>query len=186
MLKSKAPAILLILFLIACLVFFFKPLLYHFHSNKNLESSQLQTLIDNASQSLKSNDVPVGALIIYNDSILSTGYNTVYRDSNAGGHAEINAISNAIRKIGFDAFAKLDRKKLVLVSTFDPCMMCNGAIIEYNIRHVYFLKGKGLFHWWKNDAKEFRYEWNKYQLDGEALQDSLFMLHPKYRERLGQ
>jgi len=177
--KTKVLVILCILFLIACLVFFFKPLLYHFRSNKNVDSIQLQTLIDNASQSLKSNDVPVGALLIYNDSVLSTGYNTVYRDSNAGGHAEINAISNAIQKTGFKNFSKLDRNKLILVSTFEPCMMCKGAIMEYNIRQVYFLKEKGIFHWLKEDLKQVRYEWNKHQSDGGEFQDSLFMLHPK-------
>jgi len=182
MLKSKALPILCILFFIACLIFIFKPLLYHFHPNENPGSSQLQSLIENASQSLKSMDVPVGALLIYNDTILSTGFNTVYRDSNAGGHAEINAISNAVHQIGFERFSKLDRKKLILVSTFEPCMMCKGAIIEYNIRRVYFLKGKGLMHWWKNDLKQLRYEWNKYQMDGEGIQDSLFMLHPLYKK----
>src|SRR5205085_2015491 len=146
-----------------CILFLFKPLLYHIHSEKILPPLQLQTLIDNASQSLKSMDVPVGAILIYNDSILSMGFNTVYRDSNAGGHAEINAISNAIHKIGFDAFSHLNRNILVLVSTFEPCMMCRGAILEYNIRRVYFLKEKGLMHWWKNDLKQLRYEWNKVQ-----------------------
>ena len=138
-------------------------------------------LVKEAAVALKSEDVPVGALLLYNDTILSTGYNTVLRDSNAGGHAEINAISNAVRQIGFSSFSKLDRKKLILVSTFEPCMMCRGAIIEYNIRHVYFLKGKGLFHWLKNDAKQLRYEWNTSQAEGKELQDSLFLLHPKYK-----
>ena len=180
MLKTKTSIFLFIFFILACLLFFFRPLLYHFHSEKILPPFQQQTLIDNASQALKSNDVPVGAILIYNDSILSTGYNTVYRDSNAGGHAEINAISNVIKKIGYENFSKLDRNKLILVSTFEPCMMCKGAIIEYNIKKVYFLKGKGLLHWWKNDLKQIRYEWNKFKVEGENLQDSLFMMHPKF------
>jgi len=183
MLKTKSSIILFILFFLACLLFFFKPLLYHFHSEKILAPDQMQSLVDNASQSLLANDVPVGAILIYNDSILSTGINTVYRDSNAGGHAEINAISNAIHKIGFEAFSKLDKQKLMLVSSFEPCMMCRGAIIEYNIRKVYFLKGKGLLHWWKNDLKQVRYEWSKVKVNGDEVQDSLFMLHPKYKSQ---
>jgi tRNA(Arg) A34 adenosine deaminase TadA len=181
MFKTKTSIVFFTFIFLAFVIFFFKPLLYHFHSNKNLDAAQLRMLVDNATESLKSEDVPVAALLIYNDSVLSTGFNTVYRDSNAGGHAEINAISNAIHKLGFESFTKLDRKKLVLVSTFEPCMMCKGAIIEYNIRNVYFLKGKGLLHWWKNDLKQLRYEWNKFQADGDKVQDSLFMLHPKYK-----
>jgi tRNA(Arg) A34 adenosine deaminase TadA len=122
---------------------------------------------------------------VHCDSILSAGYNTVYRDSSAGGHAEINAISNAIHRIGFDTFSKLDKQKLILVSTFEPCMMCKGALIEYDIRKVYFMKGKGLFHWLKNDAKTIRYELGKAKTGEEGLQDSLFNLHPKYRSAHG-
>jgi len=178
--KRKTGIFFLVLLLVACLIFFFKPLLYHFHSKKNLSSDQLNYLVKNASSSLASNDVPVGAMILYEDTILSVGYNTVYRDSNAGGHAEINAISNAIHKIGFENFSGLDRKKLFIVSTFEPCMMCKGAILEYNIRNIIFLKGKGLFHWLKEDMKQVRYEWNKSKTDGSELQDSLFRMHPKY------
>ena len=76
-----------------------------------------------------------------------------------------------------------DRKDLILVSTFEPCMMCRGALIEYNIMRVYFLKGKGPWHWLKNDLKILRYEWMKEDAEGEALQDSLFMLHPLYRRQ---
>ncbi len=130
---------------------------------------------------LYSLDVPVGALLIYNDTIISSGHNTVVADTNVSSHAEINAINNAIRKTGFDAFSKLDRNKLVLVSTFEPCMMCKGAIMEYGIHRVYFMKGKSLYNWLKNDVKQFRYEWYKKQIDGKEIQDSLFMLHPKYK-----
>jgi tRNA(Arg) A34 adenosine deaminase TadA len=171
------------LFLLALsLLFFFRSQFFYFRTNENLSEHQRKILLAEASSSLMSEDVPVGALLLFNDSIIGEGYNTVYRDSNAGGHAEINAISSAIQKIGFSAFSKLDRKKLVLVSTFEPCMMCKGAIMEYNIKQLYFLKGKGLLHWLKEDIKQIRYEWNKRQSDGSELQDSLFMLHPKYRK----
>ena len=155
-------------------------LLYH---DVLLGNEQKKILIENAATSLQTLDVPVGALLLYNDSILATGYNTVYRDSNVSGHAEINAINNAVRKIGFKNFSKLNREKLILVSTFEPCMMCRGALIENNIRQIYFLKGKGFYHWLKNDAKQFRYEWNKRKAEGEESQDSLFMLHPDYPKR---
>ena len=159
---------------------FFQTQLYQFRSQSKLPESAGQKLLDGAATALKSQDVPVGAMMLYDDSVLSVAYNTVYRDSNAGGHAEINAMSEAIRKTGFENFSKLDRDKLVLVSTFEPCPMCRGAILEYNIRRVYFLKSKSLWYWLKNDLKQFRYELNKSQKEGEGLQDSLFRLHPKY------
>lgn len=140
-------------------------------------------MLNNAATSLKTLDVPVGSVLIYNGYIIGEGFNTVLRDTNTGGHAEINALNNAIKKLGFTAFNKLNRDSLFLITTYEPCMMCRGAIIEYNIRHVLFLKDKGLLHWLKNDAKQFRYEWYKTQTVGEFSQDSLFMLHPRYPGR---
>lgn len=162
------------------LIFIFQTEFYRLHSRAELNQKEQSVMVAEASSSLESLDVPVGALLIYHDSILSSGRNTVLRDSNASGHAEINAISNAIRKIGFKNFSKLDRNDLVLMSTFEPCLMCKGAMMEYGIKHIYFIKGKGISHWLKNDLKEFRYEWNKRQTGEEEIQDSLFNRHPAY------
>jgi tRNA(Arg) A34 adenosine deaminase TadA len=175
--------IFLFLFVFASGIFFFRSQLYRFHTEKNLSHEEKELLIKNASLALQSKDVPVGALLVYNDTVLSSGYNTVLRDSNAGGHAEINAISNAIKKIGLMSFSQLDRDQLILLTSFEPCEMCKGAILEYHISHVYFMKGKGIFHWIKNDAKQLRYEWMKNKSAGEEIQDSLFMLHPLYKAK---
>jgi tRNA(Arg) A34 adenosine deaminase TadA len=179
--KAQVVIILAVAFVLFLLIYFHKSSFYNFHSKTNLEKTVEDSLIASAATALQSLDVPVGAVILYNDTIFSSGYNTVIRNGNAGGHAEINAISNAIRKIGLSAFSKLDRKKLVLVTTFEPCMMCKGAIIEYNIQHVLFMKEKGLSHWLKNDAKEIRYELNKRQVAGGEKQDSLFRMHPLFK-----
>jgi tRNA(Arg) A34 adenosine deaminase TadA len=179
--KAQAAIILCAAATVFLLIYFYKSSFYSFHGKAKLEKNVEDTLIASAATALQSLDVPVGCVILYNDTIFSTGYNTVIKNSSAGGHAEINAISNAIQKIGLDAFSELDRKKLVLVTTFEPCMMCKGAIIEYNIQHVLFMKDKGLFHWLKNDAKEFRYELSKNQVEGAEKQDSLFRMHPQYK-----
>ena len=128
----------------------------------------------------KNNDVPIAAIILYRDSIIGRGYNTVERDTNAAGHAEINAISDALANIGPRQFQQLQRDRLVLVSTLEPCPMCRGAIIEYGIRHVIFLKGRSLTHWGKQLGKQLWYEWNKDKGRDEALQDSLLRQHPSY------
>jgi tRNA(Arg) A34 adenosine deaminase TadA len=74
--------------------------------------------------------VPVAALLVYQGRIIGRGYNTVRREGNAGGHAEINAISDAMRSLGPEGFDALDRDHLVLLTTFEPCAMCRGAIIS--------------------------------------------------------
>lgn len=161
----------------------FQSQIFHFSFNDNISQNTKDALLYNASRSLKTSDVPVGSVLIYNNEIIGEGFNTVLRDTNTAGHAEINAINDAVKKTGFDTFSKLNRDSLILITTFEPCMMCRGAIIEYNIKHVVFLKGKGIMHWLKNDLKQFRYEWNKKNSDGDFLQDSLFNLHPGFPGR---
>jgi tRNA(adenine34) deaminase len=142
-----------------------------------------EEMADLAVQSLPSLDVPVGALLVYENEIIGRGFNTVRLENDVSGHAEINAINDAIKKMGLDAFSRLNRKKLVLYTTFEPCEMCRGTMLHYNIRNMHYVKGKSLTQWWRVQLKGLRYEFNKRQTGDVDLQDSLFMLHPDYPER---
>lgn len=133
-------------------------------------------------QAIKSTDVPVAAMLLYGDSIVGRGYNSVRRDNDAGGHAEINAISDAMRYLGIERFNQMSRDSISLVTTFDPCQMCRGAILEYNIRHVYVYKPKSLLEWLKDDYRTARYEINRNRRGNEEVQDSLFLQHPSYKK----
>lgn len=143
------------------------------------EISILKTLGDSALVHL---DVPVASVLLYNDSIIGTGYNTVLARNDAGGHAEINSISSAIASLGKKRFDALDRKKLVLVSTFEPCLMCQGAFIEYRINRVIFLKSKPLSVRTRQYLRQLRYELMKRKGQPASLQDSLFFRHPLYHK----
>jgi tRNA(Arg) A34 adenosine deaminase TadA len=142
-----------------------------------IEGTQLRQIADAGHASLASRDVPVGALLFYGDSVIGTGHNTVKRDGNAGGHAEINALSDAMAKIGLDDFNKLDRDSLRIVSTFEPCLMCRGALLEYRIKHVAFLKAKPVTHWLREDLRTLLYQWRREEAGEERVQDSLFEMY---------
>jgi len=153
---------------------------YKLKKTKEVPYSIQHQLIELGGKSLASLDVPVGAIITFNDSILGTGYNNVLKDSVAFGHAEINAITMALKKLGMKKFNELDRNKLYLYTTLEPCEMCRGALIEYRIKKVNFMKSKSLRYWWKERNWELVYEYNKSQITGENLQDSLLLKHPLY------
>jgi len=174
--KRIALAIFTILFL----VLLFQSKLYWFSKKPELKKLERIVLVDLAMEALKAKEVPVSSIVIYNGKIIGRGYNTVLRDTNIGGHAEINAISDAIKNIGESDFNKLDRDSLRLITTFEPCLMCRGAIIENRIKQVEFIKEKSVLHWIKNYLKAFSYEFEKKKVDEDNLQDSLFMLHPSY------
>ncbi len=153
---------------------------YHLFPEKKINNNIKSELFELGKESIKSLDVPVAAVILYNNRIIGRGYNTVLRDTSAGGHAEINAITDAIKNVGIRRFNELNRDSLVLISSFEPCLMCKGAIQLYKIKHVFFLKGKSTIHWMKNSYGELLYEINKRKTEPEILQDSLFNLYPKY------
>jgi len=85
-----------------------------------------------AQQSLVSNDVPVGAIIIDSSGkIIATGTNERESKSDPTAHAEIVAIRKAAKN-GW----RLDNHTLVV--TLEPCAMCAGAIAQARIAKVIF------------------------------------------------
>ncbi|MSP08000.1 MAG: hypothetical protein EXR15_05010 [Chitinophagaceae bacterium] len=82
--------------------------------------------------------------------------------------------------MGVKKFNSLDRKKLILLTTFEPCPMCKGAIQEYKINNVIFNLAKGekeKIIYFKNDIK---YYFNLRQTKNKRLQYDLFKLHPDF------
>ena len=94
--------------------------------------------IEEAKKSLLTEDVPIGALIVLNDEIISYGYNTREKDHSILGHAEINAIIKAEKKL---KDFRLDG--YTMITTLKPCKMCQAVIEAARISKVYYiLEGK--------------------------------------------
>lgn len=98
----------------------------------NMEKYMLEALKE-AQKSLKYDDVPVGAVIVENDKIISRGYNKKEKKKSAILHAEIIAINKACKK-------KKDwhLDNCTLYVTMEPCLMCCGAIIQSRIKKVVY------------------------------------------------
>ena len=88
-------------------------------------------------------EVPIGCVIVKDDKIISRGYNKRENNHDVTGHAEIEAIRKASRKLGDWQLIDCD-----LYVTIEPCIMCTGAIIQSRIRNIYYgsedPKGGGL------------------------------------------
>ena len=85
----------------------------------------------------KAGEVPVGACIsIGTDTgrVIVTGYNTTQSKGDAAGHAEINALTKAIAALGgVSRFSAIHRDSIFLVTSFEPCPMCAGAMAMWKI-----------------------------------------------------
>ena len=98
-----------------------------------MNKKYMQLALDLAVKAGKDGEIPVGAVIVKNDEIISSGVNTREKERNALGHAEINAINGACKKLGS---WRLD--DFTLYVTMEPCPMCAGAIINARIKTVVF------------------------------------------------
>ena len=85
-----------------------------------------------AEKAFSLNEVPVGAVIVKNDVIISTGYNKKESSNSVLDHAEIIAIKKAEKKLNN---WRLDGCELYV--TLDPCAMCASAIKQSRIKTVY-------------------------------------------------
>ncbi len=81
------------------------------------------TLLE-AEKALASQDVPIGALAVYQGQIIGAGYNRREADHDPTAHAEILAIRQAAAHLGP---WRLDG--VTLYCTLEPCAMCAGAMV---------------------------------------------------------
>jgi tRNA(adenine34) deaminase len=93
----------------------------------------MNAALEQAKTALKTDDVPVGAVIVCDGEIISTGCNTREKDATALGHAEMSAIARACDRLGT---WRLERCTLYV--TLEPCPMCAGAIMAARIPRVVY------------------------------------------------
>ncbi|HXX63586.1 MAG TPA: nucleoside deaminase [Bacteroidota bacterium] len=154
----------------------------HFGASRaEIPQKYQQDLFALGERAMRTGDVPVGAILLYGDSVIGSGFNTVSGAGEAGGHAEINAVSEALVHLGNERFSALDRDSLLLISTFEPCMMCKGCLLEYRIKRVQYLKAKPFLYRLKEDLRLIALTLRLSQREPSALQDSLFRLYPSAR-----
>ncbi|MCD7796395.1 MAG: tRNA adenosine(34) deaminase TadA [Clostridiales bacterium] len=93
----------------------------------------MQKALALAEESSAEGEVPVGAVIVKDNEIITCGRNRREYGKNALYHAEIEAINQACKKLGGWRLWQCD-----LYVTLEPCPMCAGAIINARIKKVVF------------------------------------------------
>lgn len=86
-----------------------------------------------AQKAYEEGEVPVGCVIVYENSIIARGYNQREKLQDPTAHAEMLAITSAASALGS---WRLENTKMYV--TLEPCPMCAGAIILSRIPEVYF------------------------------------------------
>lgn len=128
-----------------------------------------------AVKAMEEDEVPVGAVIVKDGKIIARAHNKKEKNNNPMGHAEIECIKKACKKM-----KNWYLKDCELYVTLEPCVMCSGAIINARISKVYFgardLKAGslgGLFNLMvqKGFNHYFEYEYLEEEKCGQILKD---------------
>lgn len=90
----------------------------------------LQCAIEAAKQGLSEGGIPIGAAIVVDGKVLSTGCNRRVQSGSAIHHGETNALENAGRQPAA-VYARA-----TMYTTLSPCHMCTGAMLLYKIPRV--------------------------------------------------
>ena len=98
-----------------------------------MNEKYMKIAINEAKKALKYNEVPVGAVIVKDDRIISKAHNIKEKKKDAIKHAEIIAISKACKKL---KNWRLD--DCIIYTTMEPCMMCCGAIQQSRIKKIVY------------------------------------------------
>ncbi len=99
-----------------------------------MEKKYQQILYKLSKKSFLKNDIPISAIVINRDNkIIGKAHNTRNYKNNLIGHAEILALNKAVKK---NKSWKL--YDCTIISTFEPCMMCLGAIQQSKIKNIIY------------------------------------------------
>lgn len=98
-----------------------------------MKNKFLELAIKEAKLAYVKDEVPVGAVIAHNGTVIAAAHNLRETSNSATAHAEILAIEKACRILRTWKLTECD-----LYVTLEPCIMCAGAIINARIRSLYF------------------------------------------------
>ena len=83
----------------------------------------MQRALDEARQAYREGEIPIGAIIVCKDRILSRAHNLTETLCDVTAHAEMQAITAAANALGGKYLTEC-----TLYVTVEPCTMCAGAI----------------------------------------------------------
>ena len=98
-----------------------------------MDEEYMREALIEARKAYELGEIPVGAVVVKDGTIIGRGHNSRQRDQQVSSHAEMTAISQAC---AFLNSWRLD--DCTIYVTLEPCPMCAGTIMQARISHVYF------------------------------------------------
>jgi tRNA(adenine34) deaminase len=93
----------------------------------------MRIALEEARTAERAGEVPVGAIVVVNGSVIARGANRTIADCDPTAHAEIVALREAARAMRNHRLAGA-----TLYVTIEPCAMCAGAIVQARLERVVY------------------------------------------------
>ena len=93
----------------------------------------LEAALRAAQRALEAGEVPVGAVVVCDGTIIAEGWNRNLTDDDPTAHAEIVALRQAGAAVGNHRLNDCE-----LFATIEPCAMCAGAMIHARIKRLIY------------------------------------------------
>ncbi len=93
----------------------------------------MREALKEAHKAFEKDEVPVGTVIVHNNSIIARGHNLTEQLTDVTAHAEMQAITAAANYIGGKYLLECK-----IYITLEPCMMCAGALFWSQIPHMVY------------------------------------------------
>ena len=97
------------------------------------DETMMRNAIALAHQASALEEVPIGAVIYCDGVVVGEGFNTKETTNDPTRHAEMNAITDASKRLG-----RWRLHDCTLVVTLEPCPMCAGATVNARLDRVVF------------------------------------------------
>lgn len=86
-----------------------------------------------AKAALAADEIPIGAVVVWNGRIIGRGHNLTERLNDVSAHAEMQALTAAANSMGGKYL-----RDCILYVTMEPCVMCAGASYWFQISKIVF------------------------------------------------
>lgn len=93
----------------------------------------MQQALKEAKRAFEEDEIPIGAVVVMNNTIIGRGHNQVEKLNDPTAHAEMIALTSAFNYMGSKYLPEA-----TIYITVEPCLMCAGALYWSKIGKIVF------------------------------------------------